>query len=145
MKTGTGTILIVEDDRNDVEFLRRAFRKAGAENPVQVVSNGEEAVAYLSGHGSFADRAVFPFPRVIMSDLKMPRMGGLELLKWIHENPKFRVVPTLIFTASDSHADIAAAYEYGAAGYVVKPVGFQDLERYARIIVDYWRIAELPF
>jgi CheY-like chemotaxis protein len=144
MTEATDTILLVEDEEHDVEFLQRAFRKCGIPNPVRVVSNGEEAMAYLGGTGVFADRTAFPFPRVLVTDLKMPQMGGLELLRWVHANPKYRVVPTIVLTSSTNQADIAAAFEHGAAGYFVKPVAFEQLERIARVIWEYWRLSLVP-
>jgi CheY-like chemotaxis protein len=144
MKAPTDTLLIVEDEPDDVEFLQRAFLKAGATNPVQVVGNGEQAIAYLKGDGRYADRAQHPFPRVIITDLKMPQMDGLQLLEWVHLNPRFRVVPTIVLTSSTAQADVNAAYRYGAAAYIVKPVEFRELQRIAQVLVEYWRLARMP-
>lgn len=144
MNIPTETILIVEDEESDVEFLKRAFAKAGVPNPVQAVSNGEEAIAYLRGTGLFANRKAFPFPRVIITDLKMPHMGGLQLLRWIHENPTFRVIPTIVFTSSTAQSDVDEAFQCGAGAYIVKPVEFKELERIAKTIADYWRLSLLP-
>lgn len=138
------TVLIVEDEEHDVEFLKRAFTRAGIVNPVQVVTNGEEAMAYLTGSGDYADRARFPYPRVIVMDLKMPQMNGLELLRWIRANPHYHVVPTIVLTSSTSQADVDAAFAGGAAAYFVKPVGFSDLELLAKTIWNYWRLSLLP-
>lgn len=140
----TETILIVEDDSADVEFLRRAFIKASVNNPVVSVANGEEAISYLRGDGNFADRSVFPFPRVVITDLKMPQMDGLQLLRWLKENPSFGVVPTIVLTSSTSQADVNACYALGATAYFVKPVDFNELEKIARIITDYWKMSVLP-
>lgn len=144
MKLPTETILIVEDEESDVLFLKRAFAKAGVPNPVQAVGNGEEATEYLQGKGRFADRAAYPFPRVIITDLKMPQMGGLQLLRWLDEHPEHRVIPTIVFTASASQADVNEAFRLGAGAYIVKPVEFRELERVAKIIADYWRLSLLP-
>ncbi len=138
------TILIVEDEEADVEFLKRAFTKAGIPNPVRAVYNGEEAIAYLQGTGAFADRKAFPFPRVIMTDLKMPQMGGLQLLQWIRDDPSFHVIPTIVFTSSTAQSDVDAAFKSGASAYIVKPVEFKELERIAKTIGDYWRLSLLP-
>ena len=144
MKEGTGTILIVEDEEHDVEFLRRALHRAGVANPVQCVSNGEQAIAYLSGDGEYADRTRYPVPVVMVTDLKMPQMGGLELLRWVKSNPKYRVIPTIVLTSSTSEADVLDAYTHGVSGYFVKPVRFGDLEDVAKSIADYWRRAIIP-
>lgn len=144
MNAPTDAILIAEDEPADVEFLQRAFKRAGIPNPVRAVANGEEAVAYLRGQGAFADRQAFPFPRVVITDLKMPQMDGLQLLRWIHENPEFRVVPTIVLTSSTAQADVDAAFACGASAYIVKPVELKELDRIARVIVEYWRLSLLP-
>jgi CheY-like chemotaxis protein len=144
MRLANTTILIVEDESHDVEFLRRAFLRVGVKNPVHAVENGEEAIAYLDGTGRFTDRAVYPFPHVIITDLKMPHLGGLELLHWLHAHPKCRVVPTIVFTSSTSQADVDAAFAAGASGYMVKPVDFRELESTVKIIADYWRLSLIP-
>lgn len=144
MNQPTETILIVEDEPADVEFLQRAFTKAGVLNPVRAVGNGEEAVAYLKGEGDFADRKAFPFPRLVITDLKMPQMDGIQLLRWVNDNPSFRVVPTIVLTSSTSQADVNAAFASGASAYLVKPVEIKELERMAKLIADYWRMSLLP-
>jgi CheY-like chemotaxis protein len=144
MKEATQTILIIDDEEHDVEFIKRAFGRAGVTNPIQAVANGEEAIEYLSGQGRFADRAAFPFPRVIITDLKMPQMGGLELLMWIQANPHCRVVPTVVLTSSTAPGDVDAAFAYGAAGFMAKPVNFRDLEQTVKVIADYWRLSLVP-
>jgi CheY-like chemotaxis protein len=144
MKTSHQTILIVEDDENDATFLQRAFARAGFPNPIRRVQNGEEAIAYLKGEGIYADRERFAFPRVILTDLKMPHMDGLQLLRWLSENPQYRVVPTIVFTSSTAQADVNAAFDRGAGAYVVKPVDVRELERMARNIAEYWRMSLLP-
>ena len=144
MKEGTGTILIVDDEDHDIEFLQRALTRSGVNNPIRTVGNGEEAIAYLTGQGNYADRTVFPFPRVIITDLKMPQMGGLELLRWLHDNPKFKVVPTIVFTSSTSQADVNEAFRCGASGYFVKPVDFDQLERMGKVMADYWKLSQVP-
>lgn len=144
MKTPYQTILVVEDDENDATFIRRAFAKAGVTNPVRWVQNGEEAVAYLKGESPFTDREANPFPRVIITDLKMPQMDGLQLLRWMAQNPKYRVVPIIVFTSSTAQSDVNQAFNCGAGAYVVKPVDIRELDRVAKVIVDYWRLSLLP-
>jgi CheY-like chemotaxis protein len=139
-----GAILMVEDEAHDVEFLRRAFTRVGIGNPLRAVANGEEAVRYLQGEAAYGDRATFPLPRLLVTDLKMPQMGGLELLQWIQRHPAFRLMPAIVYTSSTSQADVDAAYAAGASGYMVKPVSLAELERMVKIIADYWRLTRLP-
>lgn len=144
MNSRIEAILIVEDEEMDVEFLQRAFVKAGSSFPVRAVTNGEEAMAYLCGMKPFGDRAAFPFPRLVITDLKMPRMGGLQLLQWMQTQREFRGLPRIVLTSSTAQSDVNAAFQFGAAAYIVKPVEYRELERIAKIIVDYWRLSLLP-
>lgn len=137
------TILVVEDDPNDIILIKRAFHKAGVSNPVQTVCDGEEAVAYLTGNGPFSDRQAYPAPGIVFTDLKMPRMGGIELLRWLRNNPSYKVVPTLVLSSSMEPHDIQRAYFYGANSYVVKPANFEELQKVLRTIIDYWEVCRV--
>src|SRR4051794_31661117 len=117
-------LLHVEDDPNDVLLLQRAFRKAGSPLAIQAVTDGDKAVAYLSGTDEFGDREKFPLPAVILLDLKMPRKSGLEVLEWIRGNSSLRRAIVIIFTSSKHDEDVNKAYEIGANSHLVKPVGF---------------------
>lgn len=132
------TILIVEDDPNDVLLMKRALAKTGIDNPAQVVPDGERAVEYLTGTGPYADRQKFPFPGLILTDLKMPRMSGIELLKWLKHNPHYRVIPTIVLTSSMEKSDIQQSYFYGANSYLVKPGSFEELQKMMSTIFEYW-------
>src|SRR5579864_5000614 len=117
----TKPILLVEDDENDVFFFQRAMSKAGMTNPVQVAGDGQEAIDYLRGAGKFADRSKFPLPELILLDLKLPFVMGLDVLRWIREQSE--LVPiVIILSSSREEEDIAAAYKLGANAYLVKPV-----------------------
>jgi CheY-like chemotaxis protein len=137
-------ILVMEDDENDALLLRRALKRLNVPNPVHIVSDGEEGIAYITGHGQYADRAQFPFPGFIITDLKMPRKSGLDVLKWLSDHEEYRVIPTLVLTSSKEETDVAKAYGFGANSYMVKPADFQDLEKIMRLIHDYWAICEKP-
>lgn len=131
------TILQVEDDPNDVFLLEYAMRKAGVTNPIQVASDGQQAIDYLAGVGRYADRRTFPLPCLVLLDLKLPYVMGLDVLKWIRQQPgAARVV--LLMSASLDEADIAAAYRLGANGYLVKPSEASKLQDMARAIKDFW-------
>ncbi len=138
--TGT-TFLVVEDDENDAEFLRTAFRRAGPDDRLQIVRNGEEAVRYLSGAGEFANRSLHPTPDVVITDLKMPHMNGLELLRLMQADTKWRQVPRVVLTSSTAPADVSAAFDLGAAAYLIKPVALQELNTMAKAISDFWRLS----
>ncbi len=131
------TILQVEDDPNDVFFLQHAMKKVGVANPVQVVSDGQQAIDYLQGAGKFADRNQFPFPCLVLLDLKLPYVMGLEVLRWIRNQPD-RALPVIMISASGENADIAASYRLGANAFLTKPSEARKLEEMVRAIRDFW-------
>ena len=131
------TILQVEDDPNDVFLFQHAMTKAGVTNPVQVATDGQQAIDYLQGTGKFADREKFPFPCLVLLDLKLPYVMGLDVLKWIRE--QFGAALTvLMLTASGEEADITAAYRLGANGFLVKPSEASKLRDMVTAIMDFW-------
>jgi CheY-like chemotaxis protein len=138
------TILVVEDDDNDAFLLDRALKKNGIVGPVQRVTDGVEAVAYLQGKGPYADRSLYQFPDVLFVDLKMPRMSGLELLGWLRDHPEFRVIPTIIMSSSRQNEDVRRAYHLGANTYFVKPTSFEELANLIKAVHDYWTVGIKP-
>src|SRR6266542_720345 len=120
-------VLYAEDEENDVFLMQRAFRKARITNPLQTASDGAEAIRYLQGAGDYADRKRFPLPCLALLDLNLPRHSGLEIVKWIREQPALKHLPVIILTSSSQHRDIAAAYQLGANGYLVKPPSSEKL------------------
>jgi CheY-like chemotaxis protein len=136
--TNLPVILHVEDDPNDVLLFQRAFRKANLAVNIQSVTDGDKAVAYLSGAEDYADREKFPLPALILLDLKMPRKSGLEVLAWIRGQEKIRRLLVVIFTSSKHDEDINRAYDLGANSYLVKPVGFDMLVDVAKLLHQYW-------
>jgi DNA-binding response OmpR family regulator len=138
MSAKSSTILLVEDDPNDVLLVKRAFRKANVANPLQVVSDGEAAVAYLAGQGNFTDRARFPLPAVVLLDLKLPRKSGLEVLVWLREQADLKRLPVVVLTSSSEAGDVNRAYELGANSYLVKPVAFENLLNLVKALHQYW-------
>ena len=135
------TILLVEDDENDALLLQRALKKSGVANPVKWVRDGLEAVQHLETDGNYLDRK-HSFPKVIILDLKMPRMSGMELLKYIQEHPKVKVIPTVVLSSSRLAQDVESAYSFGAQTYFVKPANFDALIQLLKTFVDYWGMGE---
>lgn len=134
------TILLVEDDSNDVLLIQRAFRKAKLVNPLQVVQDGEAAVLYLGGQGLYADRDRYPLPILMLLDLKLPRLSGLEVLEWLRQQPELRRLLVVVLTSSRENADVNRAYDLGANSYLVKPVAFDGLLEMVRTLNQYWLI-----
>ena len=131
-------ILHVEDDPIDVANLARAFSRRGIPNPIRCASNGEEALAVLRGRGAEARLR----PGLILLDLGMPLMSGLEFLREAKSDPELRRIPIVILTASRHESDLRLAYELGAAGYVVKPIEFDEFIRAVGTVERYWALCE---
>jgi CheY-like chemotaxis protein len=131
------TILQVEDDPNDVFLFQHAMENAGVTNPVQVARDGQQAIDYLRGTGKFANRDKYPFPSLVLLDLKLPYVMGLDVLKWIRQesNPALTV---LMLTASGEDADILTAYRLGANGFLTKPSEAKKLQEMVRAFRDFW-------
>lgn len=138
MNNNIPTILYVDDDDNDVVLLKHAIRTAQLNFNVRAVNNPEEASAYLDGEGPFADRKCFPMPSLVLLDLKMPRMHGLEVLAWIRAHPMLKRMVVIVLTASNQLSEINKAYELGANSYLVKPVELSLLVEMVRGIGQYW-------
>ena len=132
------TVLLVEDDLNDIFLVKRAFKIAQIPTPLQVVTDGVEAISYLQGEGKYADRANYPLPHLIVTDIKMPRKDGFEVLEWIKSHKPFRRIPVVMVSSSDNPADINRAYELGANAYMVKPMNFRAVEHLFSSITHYW-------
>jgi len=136
--TDEAVILLVEDGEDDVLLIRKAFARAYLDNPMHVVKDGEEAVAYLSGEGQYANRAEHPLPSLILLDLKMPRMDGFQVLEWLRAQPGIRGIPVVVLTTSDLMQDVNRAYTLGANSFLVKPMDFRDYADLGRVIRHYW-------
>jgi CheY-like chemotaxis protein len=134
----TSVILIVEDQENDIVLITRAFRAAGIPNPIQAVRSGEEAVAYLSGEGKFANRAEYPLPRIVLLDLRMPGMDGYEVLEWIRQQEGIRGLPVIVLTSSNLISDVNRAYQLGANSFFVKDVDFKNTIALVTTLKRYW-------
>jgi len=127
MKSSPLDILLIEDDENDVFFMRRAMTKASLAPPIHVAVNGQDALDYLRGAGKYADRATYRLPRCIFLDLKLPFVHGFEVLSWIRDQPALKSMPVLVLTSSPEEKDRQRALQLGAAAYLVKPATAQML------------------
>ncbi len=133
------TFLLVEDDLNDIFLVKRAFKMARIQNPLQVVTDGLEAISYLRGEGKYADRHTYALPKLIVMDIKMPRKSGFEVLEWVKGSSRvLRRIPVVIVSSSEDPHDINKAYELGANAYMVKPVDFRAVEHLFESITHYW-------
>lgn len=131
-------ILLVEDREDDVLLLRRSFQKAGIGNPIQVVGNGEEAINYFSGTGRYSNREEFPLPELVLLDLKMPKVDGFEVLRWVRSQPELAGLRVVVLSSSESIRDVNLAYALGANSFLVKPADFNDFVELSGFINDYW-------
>ncbi len=121
MSEPTGTILLVEDNDDDVFAMRRALKKAQITNPLQVVTDGQRAIDYLSGAGQYTDREQFPVPFIVFLDLKLPYRDGFEVLSWIRQDRSLKDVVVVVLTSSAETRDQDKAYALGARSYLIKP------------------------
>jgi CheY-like chemotaxis protein len=138
------TILLVEDNENDALLMRHAFKRAGINNSLLRARDGEEAIDYLAGNGVFADRDLYPFPALVLLDLKMPRVDGFEVLRWIRSQMTMKGLPVTVLTSSDQQWDIEKAHELGVTSYLQKPNELYDLVALLKALQSYWTIVEKP-
>ncbi|MBU1692164.1 MAG: response regulator [Gammaproteobacteria bacterium] len=134
------TILLVEDDTNDVLLFRRAYRKCKLTNPLQIVGDGEAAQDYLAGSGKYADREAYPLPALVLLDFKLPRKSGLEVLAWMRSQTGLKRMPVVALTSSRERSDVNRAYDLGINSYLVKPVAFDNLMQLVKALGLYWMI-----
>ncbi|MFA0887694.1 MAG: response regulator [Synergistales bacterium] len=130
------TILIVEDDEVDVMTIKRAMKEIHVTNPIRVKWNGEEALEYLKGEKDL--------PGIILLDLNMPRMNGVELLQQIRTDERLKPIPVIVLTTSREEQDRVSSFNLGVAGYMIKPVDYLQFVEVIRAINLYWTLSELP-
>lgn len=131
-------ILLVEDNPNDAEMTLRALRKNHLANRIIHLKNGEEALDFFYGRGSFEGRDVSSIPKVVLLDLKMPKVDGIEVLRDLKSNPRTRTIPVVVLTSSKEDPDIKTCYELGVNSYIVKPVGFENFLKAISELGFYW-------
>jgi len=141
---GDKFILMVEDNPDDQTLILRTLRKNNIANEVVVASDGAEALDYLFGRGAHAGRDTSITPTVILLDLKLPKIDGLEVLKRVRGNERTKLLPTIILTSSDEERDIVESYRLGANSYVRKPVNFDQLSDAVRQLGLYWLLLNEP-
>lgn len=130
-------ILLVEDDKVDIMNVKRAFRKNNMNNPLYVVNNGLEALDVLKGRDP---NIVVPKPRIILLDINMPKMGGIEFLEEIRKDPELRSLSVFVMTTSNDDRDKIAAFDLNVAGYILKPLSFENFSKAVAILNHYWQL-----
>jgi CheY-like chemotaxis protein len=139
------TILLVEDSPDDVFFMKRALELSGTTASVQVAEDGQIALNYFAGEGAFANRGEFPLPGLVLLDLRMPRVPGFEVLRWLRENDEFNCIPVVVFSSSREESDMKRAYALGANSFLVKTGDSKLLASMVKTLVDYWlKFNEVP-
>lgn len=144
MKKYHSTILIVDDDVNDLALIFESFRAIGVTDPIHMVGDGGEAIAYMTGEGKYSDRSIYAYPTFITVDLKMPGTDGFAVLEYLKNNPAWAIIPTVILTSSHDLDDIKRAYMLGASSYHVKPATLEALRQQLKVLHDYWMTCEVP-
>lgn len=139
-----GRILIVEDGQADLELMLRAFKKAHLLNPIHVARDGAEAIEYIFCEGAHAERSIEERPRVILLDLKLPKVDGLEILRRVKEDPRTCMLPVVVLTSSKEQRDVVESYRLGVNSYIVKPVNFESFVSAVQELGMYWVLLNEP-
>lgn len=144
MANESPSILIVEDEEAHAELTRRAIRKAGNANRIDIVSDGEQALDYVFNRRKYSDKNEYPAPGLILLDIKLPGIDGIEVLQQIKTHPVLKKIPVIMLTTSEREEDIAASYSRYANSYLTKPVGFKEFEEKVKQIGFYWMTLNEP-
>jgi len=137
-------VLVAEDDAIDSELLTRAVNSNGVVVDLHIAHDGEETLAYLRGEGRFANRVQYPFPDLLVLDLKMPLMDGLDVLRWLNAHPACARLPKVMLSGSSLEKDVEEAYRLGVNTFFAKPNSLSKLGELMRRIVEYWSLSERP-
>jgi len=139
------SILLIQDNEDIVFLLQHAIKKSGISNPVQILVNGEDAIAYLAGTERFSDWNKFPLPSLVLLDVKLPGASGFDVLKWIRQHPGLKNLRVAILTSSDSGKEIATAYGLGANVFLTIPVDLDKLVEMMKALLAHWLLhAQAP-
>lgn len=144
MNSFDADILLVEDNRDDVELTLHALRKEKLANNILVVRDGEEALAFLFCTGPFAARSIDRHPKLVLLDLKLPKIDGMEVLKRMKEDERTRTIPVVILTSSKEDRDLIKGYNLGANSYIQKPVDFDQFRETVKQVGLYWLLVNQP-
>jgi CheY-like chemotaxis protein len=134
----TKTVLLVEDNQDDIFVMKMACQRTGIPHVLRVVTDGTMAIDYLSGKGEYSDRTAHPLPDVVFLDIKMPKCDGHEVLKWIRSQPGLKNLPVVMLTVSTQMSDVERAYELGVTSYLQKVSCLAEFGQGVRIILKYW-------
>jgi two-component system, response regulator len=137
-------ILLVEDNAADAELTIRALNNVKVANNILHLKDGAEALEYLFGNGAYVDRDITKQPKVILLDIKMPKVDGIEVLRQLKTNEQTKLIPVVIMTSSSEEQDIISSYQLGVNSYVVKPVGFEDFAKAVSELGLYWMLLNKP-
>ncbi len=145
MKTHSSVeILLVEDTPEDLELAQRALKKSRVANHIQVARDGEEALDFIFCRGPFAGRRIEDTPKLILLDLKLPKVDGLEVLAAIKTDPRTRAIPVVVLTSSQEQSDLVRSYDLGVNSYIVKPIRFEDFAAAMEHVGMYWLLLNRP-
>ena len=137
-------ILLVEDSQDDLDMTLRALRKANMANHIQIARDGAEALEFIFCEGAYAGRKIENIPKLILLDLKLPKIDGMEVLKRIKGDPRTKMIPVVILTSSKEQKDVIESYGLGGNSYIVKPVGFESFAATVKNLGMYWLLLNQP-
>jgi two-component system response regulator len=137
-------LLLVEDNPQDLELALRALRKANLSNRIHVARDGAEALEFIFCEGPYTARRITDCPKVILLDLKLPKVDGLEVLKLIKSDPRTKMIPVVVLTSSKEQSDVIESYQLGVNSYIVKPVNFEQFAEAVRDLGLYWLLLNQP-
>lgn len=132
------TILLADDDPDDVLLTKLACERSGIAHSMAVVGDGAKAIDYLAGNGEYSDRQTYPLPGLILLDVKMPKLDGLDVLAWIRTQPQFANIPIIMLTNSNEPKDVDRAYRLKVTSYLLKGAKMADFEQAMRVVLKYW-------